>query len=101
MILHECGFQNHAPQRGREALFTKSKQKMEEEGVESKKKTKKTTDGIRNSQTSMCVACSRFCRRSSRGEKCTGVEPQAVFEGGMERTKSEPNEQQSDKSEQK
>ena len=29
------------------------------------------------------------------------VEPEAVFEGGQERTHSEPNEQQSDKSEQK
>ena len=30
-----------------------------------------------------------------------GLEPQAVFEGGMERTNSEPNEQRSGKSEQK
>ena len=34
------------------------------------------------------------------GEKCTGVEPETVFEGGQERTYSEPNEQQSDKSDQ-
>ena len=32
---------------------------------------------------------------------CTGLEPQAFFEGGLERTKSEANEQRSDKSEQK
>ena len=31
----------------------------------------------------------------------TGLEPQAFFEGGLERTKSEENEQWSDKSEQK
>ena len=34
------------------------------------------------------------------GENSTGVEPQAVFEGGKKRTHSEPNEQQSNKSEQ-
>ena len=31
------------------------------------------------------------------GENCTGVEPQAVFEGDTERAHSEANEQQSDK----
>ena len=39
-------------------------------------------------------------QRGLGGESCTGVKPRAVFEGGMERTHCEPNEQQSDKSEQ-
>ena len=42
-----------------------------------------------------------FLQKGLGGEKRTGVEPQAVFEGGTGRKKSEPNEQQSDKSEQK
>ena len=46
-----------------------------------------------------------FCRRlfsqtGLGGENCTGVEPQAVFEGDTERAHSEANEQQSDKSNQ-
>ena len=46
-----------------------------------------------------------FCRQSFSqtglgGENCTGVEPQAVFEGDTERAHSEANEQQSDKSKQ-
>ena len=32
---------------------------------------------------------------------CTGLEPQAFFEGGLERTKSEANEQGNDRSDQK
>ena len=39
-----------------------------------------------------------FLQTGLGGESCTGVQPQAVFEVGMERTHSEPNEQQSDKS---
>ena len=42
-----------------------------------------------------------FADGALEAKRCTVVEPQAVFEGGMERRKSEPNEQQSDKSEQK
>ena len=32
------------------------------------------------------------------GEKCTGIKPEAIFEGGMERTHSGLNQQQSGKS---
>ena len=48
-----------------------------------------------------CDACSRLCRRGLGGKMCTGLEPQAFFEGGLERTKSEPTEQRSDKSQQR
>ena len=40
-----------------------------------------------------------FLQKGLGGENSTGVELQAVFEGGKKRTHSEPNEQQSDKSE--
>ena len=39
-----------------------------------------------------------FSQTGLGGENCTGVEPQAVFEGDTERAHSEANEQQSDKS---
>ena len=42
-----------------------------------------------------------FLQKGLGGENSTGVELQAVFEGGKKRTHSEPNEQQSNKSEQK
>ena len=41
-----------------------------------------------------------FLQTGLGGESSTGVEPQAVSEGDMERAHSEPNEQQSDKSKQ-
>ena len=41
-----------------------------------------------------------FLQKGLGGENSTGVEPQAVFEGDMERAHSEANEQQSDKSKQ-
>ena len=41
-----------------------------------------------------------FLQTGLGGENSTGVEPQAVFEGDMERAHSEANEQQSDKSKQ-
>ena len=48
------------------------------------------------------VLCIPSCLQAELGgEKCTGVEPEAVFEGCQERTHSEPNEQQGDMSEQK
>ena len=42
-----------------------------------------------------------FLQKGLGGENSTGVELQAVFEGGKKRTHSEPNEQQSNKSKQK
>ena len=42
-----------------------------------------------------------FLQTGLGGENSTGVEPQAVSEGGKKRTHSEPNEQQSNKSKQK
>ena len=41
-----------------------------------------------------------FLQKGLGGENSTGVEAQAVFEGGKKRTHGEPNEQQSKKSEQ-
>jgi len=41
-----------------------------------------------------------FLQKGLGGENSTGVELQAVFEGGKKRTHSEPNEQQSNKREQ-
>ena len=41
-----------------------------------------------------------FLQKGLGGENSTGVEAQAVFEGGKKRTHSEPNEQESNKSEQ-
>ena len=47
------------------------------------------------------VLCIRSFLQTRLGdENSTGIKPQAVFEGGKERTHSEPNEQQSNKSEQ-
>ena len=41
-----------------------------------------------------------FLQKGLGSENSTGVEPQAVFDGAEKRTHSEPNEQQSNKSEQ-
>ena len=41
-----------------------------------------------------------FLQSGLGGENSTGVELQAVFEGGKKRTHSEPNEKQSNKSKQ-
>ena len=50
----------------------------------------------------MQVICTlSFLQTGLGGENSTGVEPQAVSEGGKKRTHSEPNEQQSNKSKQK
>ena len=46
------------------------------------------------------VSIPSFLQKGLGGENSTGVELQAVFEGGKKRTHSEPNEQESNKSEQ-
>ena len=58
-------------------------------------------DGTSDSQNFRCDAYYRFRWRGPWGETRTGVEPQAFFQGGMERRKSEASEQRSDKSDQK
>ena len=78
--------------------FYKQWQKNERKGIEKHEKQKEN----RRSHTTL-EKLQSFCRRSFLqtglgGEKRTRLEPQAVFEGDMERAHSEANEQQSDKS---
>ena len=67
----------------------------------SDKKTKKTADDTRNSQTCICDAYSYFCRAALEAKSARDCSQMLLVEGGMERRNSEPNGQGSDKSEQK
>ena len=67
----------------------------------SDKKTKKTADDTRNSQNCRCDAYSYFCRAALEANRARDCSHKLLFEGGMERQNSEPNEQWSDKGEHK
>ena len=67
----------------------------------SDKKTKKTADDTRNSQNCRCDAYNYFCRAALEAKSARDCSQKLLFEGGMERQNSEPNEQWSDKGEQK
>ena len=80
--------------------FYKKWQKFERKGVVKHEKQKENS----RSHT-IFIKLQFFCRRlflkkGLGGEKRTRLQPQAVFEGDMERAHSEANEQQSDKSKQ-
>ena len=95
------GFQNHAPKRGREAVFQNKWQKIGRRGCV-KHERHKENNKLHKKFTKLQVLCiPSFLQTGLGGESCTGVELQAVFEGGMERAHSEPNEQLNNKSGQK
>ena len=79
MNLHLCRFQNHASHRGRGAFFQKIGRHFVKKGVRSMASTKKTADRIRNWQNYWNDAYTHFCWRGSGGEKCTALQPEAIF----------------------
>ena len=79
MILLLCRFQNHASHRGRGAYFQKIGWYFVKKGARSMEGTKKTADRIRNWQNCCIDAYTHFCWRGSGGEKCTGLQPEAIF----------------------
>ena len=90
MIIHLCSFQNHAPQLRREADFQKKRRVKHELHKENNRLQTKFTK-----LQAICIPS--FLQTGLGGENSTGLQPQAVFEGGKKRTHSEPNEQKSDK----
>ena len=93
-------FQKCASHRRRGANFTKKWQKFERKGVV-KHERQKENSRSHTTFTKLQLLCRQsFLQTGLGGENSTGVEPQAVFEGDMERAHSEANEQQSDKSKQ-
>ena len=80
--------------------FYKKRQKLERKGIVKHEKQKENSRS-HTTFTKLQLLCRQsFSQTGLGGENCTGVEPQAVFEGGTERAHSEANEQQSDKSKQ-
>ena len=65
------------------------------------KKTKEAADGTRDSKKCRCDAYGNFCRAALEAKSARDCSQKLLFEGGMERQNSEPNEQWSDKGEQK
>ena len=93
-------FQKCASHSRRGATLTKKWQKFERKGVV-KPERQKENSRSQTTFTKLQLLCKQsFLQTGLGGENCTGVEPQAVFEGDMERAHSEANEQQSDKSKQ-
>ena len=88
------------PNEGGKLFFKKSGTKLKERGVKHEKH--KENSRLHTKFTKLQVLCiPSFLQTGLGGESCTGVELQAVFEGGMERAHSEPNEQLNNKSGQK
>ena len=79
MLLFLCRFENHASHRGRGAYFQKIGWYFVKKGARSMEGTKKTADRIRNCQNCCIDAYTHFCWRGSGGEKCTGLQPEAIF----------------------
>ena len=91
MLLNEGGKQ----------FFKKSDNGVEEKGCV-KHERHKENSRLHTKFTKLQVLCIPFFLQTGLGgENSTGVEPQAVSEGGKKRTHSEPNEQQSNKSKQR
>ena len=93
-------FQKCASHRRRGANFTKKWQKFERKGVVKHERQKENSRSQRTFTKLQLLCRQSFLQTGLGGENSTGVEPQAVFEGDMERAHSEANEQQSDKSKQ-
>ena len=64
------------------------------------KREKKTADGTRKSQNYICDAYIYFCRAALEAKDAQVTSENANSIGPQKRQTSEPNEQQSDKSEQ-
>ena len=80
--------------------FYKKCQKIERKGIEKHEKQKENSRSHTTLEKLHFFCRRRFLQTGLGGEKRTRLEPQAVFEGGQERTHSEANEQRSDKSKQ-
>ena len=88
------------PNKGGKQIFKKKWQKSGRKGF-AKHEMHKESIKLHTKYKKMQVLCiPSLLQKGLGGENSTGVEPQAVFEGGKKRTHSETNEQQSKKSEQ-
>ena len=81
-IFHDFAFvplSKSCSHRGRGAYFQKIGWYLVKKSGRSMEGTKKTTDRIRNWQNCCIDAYTHFCWRGSGGEKCTGLQPEAIF----------------------
>ena len=84
-----------------EGFFIKKSEQLGRKGCV-KHERHKENSRLHTKFTKLQVLCIlSFLQTGLGGENSTGVEPQAVSEGGKKRTHSEPNEQQSNKSKHK
>ena len=80
--------------------FYKNWQNFERKGIVKHEKQKENSRSHTTFEKLQSFCRLPFLQTGLGGEKCTRLQPQAVFEGDMERAHSEANEQQSDKSKQ-
>ena len=86
------------PNEGWKLFFKNSDNEIGRKGCV-KHERHKENNKLHKKLTKLQVLCiPLFLQTGLGGESCTGVELQAVFEGGMERAHSEPNEQLNNKS---
>ena len=81
MILPSYGFQNHAPQRRREAVFQKKRQKVSRNGCVQHERHKENNNLHKKFRKLQVLCIPSFFQTGLGGESCTGVELEAVFEG--------------------
>ena len=82
-------------------LFFKKRQNVERKGCVKHERHKENNKLHQKFAKLQALCIPSFLQTGLGGESCTGVELQAVFEGGMERAHSEPNEQLNNKRGQK